>query len=106
MITITKRAIPQLKYILGNNKAIFFGAKSGGCNGFEYILKPIHKIEYKKMDNLITISELPFVLCSQTQFLFIGTQIDWKEDYMGKRFDFTNPLSSGVCGCGSTFSVS
>ena len=55
MITITKRAIPQLKYILGNNKAIFFGAKSGGCNGFEYILKPIHKIEYKKnLDYLLS----------------------------------------------------
>ena len=47
MISITKRAIPQLKHILSNNKAIFFGAKSGGCNGFEYILKPTNKVNLK-----------------------------------------------------------
>ena len=45
-------------------------------------------------------------LCGYSQFLIIGTEIDWKEDYMGQRFDFTNPLANGTCGCGATFSVS
>jgi len=44
-------------------------------------------------------------MCGKSTFLYIGTTIDWKEDYMGNRFDFTNPASTGTCGCGSTFSV-
>ena len=104
MITITKRAIPILKNILGTHKAIFFGAKSGGCSGFKYLLKPTNEIDEK--DEVINISGMPFAICGRSQFLIIGTEIDWKEDYMGQRFDFINPLANGTCGCGSTFSVS
>ena len=52
------------------------------------------------------ISGIPFAICGRSQFLIIGTEIDWKEDYMGQRFDFINPLANGTCGCGATFSVS
>ena len=104
MITITKKAIPKLKNILGNHKAIFFGAKSGGCSGFKYLLKPTNEIDEK--GEVIDISGIPFALCGYSQFLIIGTEIDWKEDYMGQRFDFTNPSANGTCGCGATFSVS
>ena len=45
MISITRMAKSQLKNILGSHKAIFFGAKGGGCNGFKYDLKPTNKIE-------------------------------------------------------------
>ena len=39
-------------------------------------------------------------------FLYLlGTNIDWTEDFMGKRFTFDNPNATGKCGCGTTFSV-
>tara|TARA_X000000950_G_scaffold248931_1_gene308409 strand:+ start:19455 stop:19769 length:315 start_codon:yes stop_codon:yes gene_type:complete len=104
MITITKNTIPIFKKMLENHKAIFFGAKSGGCSGFEYLIKPTNKIE--KIDEVVDISGIPFAICGHSQFLIIGTKIDWKEDYMGQRFDFNNPLANGTCGCGATFSVS
>tara|TARA_Y100000817_G_C16824554_1_gene530560 strand:+ start:74 stop:388 length:315 start_codon:yes stop_codon:yes gene_type:complete len=104
MITITKNTIPIFKKMLKNHKAIFFGAKSGGCSGFEYLIKPTNKIE--KIDEVVDISGIPFAICGHSQFLIIGTEIDWKEDYMGQRFDFNNPLANGTCGCGATFSVS
>lgn len=103
MISITKAAQKPLKRVLGTHKAIFFGAKGGGCNGFQYDLKPTNHIE--KTDEVVSIDNIPFVLCGKSTFLFIGTTIDWKEDYMGSRFEFENPSSSGTCGCGATFSV-
>ena len=39
-------------------------------------------------------------ICSE-----IGSNIDWKEDIMGSRFDFQNPNASSTCGCRTTFSM-
>ena len=98
-----KAAVPQLKNILKNNKYIFFGIKGGGCNGFKYILKPINKIDKKDIE--IDVENIPIAICGKSLMYIIGTEIDWKEDYMGSRFVFNNPVASGTCGCGSTFSV-
>ena len=103
MISVTKSAIPQLKRVLGKSKFIMFGAKGGGCNGFEYILEPVETRSDK--DELVVAAEsLPILVCGSSMFLIMGTEIDWKEDVMGQRFEFTNPSASGTCGCGATFS--
>ena len=102
MITVTKNAVPQLKRILGKSKFLLFGAKGGGCNGFEYLLKPVDTRDDK--DELLDISDVPILICGTSMFLIMGTEINWKEDMMGQRFEFTNPSASGTCGCGATFS--
>lgn len=104
MIKATQRAIPQLRRILGQHKAVFFGAKGGGCSGFEYHLHPTNKV-HEHHNELVSIGGVPMVMCGKSMFLLFGTDIDWQEDTMGSRFTFTNPNSSGTCGCGSTFSV-
>ncbi len=102
MITVTKYAIPHLKRILGNKKYILFGAKGGGCSGFEYQLTPMNEVNEK--DHHIDGVGVPMAVCGHSGFLVIGTEIDWKEDTMGQRFIFTNPTATGQCGCGATFS--
>jgi iron-sulfur cluster assembly protein len=102
MITVTKAALPQLRRILGNNQYILFGAKGGGCNGFEYMLTP--KNTRNVQDHRIEDIGVPITVCGRSGFLVVGTEIDWSEDIMGKRFIFTNPSSTGSCGCGATFS--
>ena len=106
MIKASSKAVNQLKHILGKNKAIFFGVKSGGCNGFEYKLQPVSEgTNGDKFDELISVSGVPMIVCGRSMFMLLGTEIDWKEDHMGSRFVFTNPNASGTCGCGSTFSL-
>jgi iron-sulfur cluster assembly accessory protein len=92
-----------LKRILGGNKYILFGAKGGGCNGFEYILSPVDT--RSDNDELVIVSDIPILVCHKSMFLIMGTEIHWKEDMMGQCFEFTNPSASGTCGCGATFSV-
>lgn len=101
MITVTKRAMPHLVRLLGSKKYVLFGAKGGGCNGFEYTLEASNTVA--KRDHPIDVG-LPLMVCGRSGFLIIGTEIDWKEDAMGQRFHFINPSASGSCGCGATFS--
>ena len=68
MIKATLKCIPQLKRILGNNKSLFFGAKGGGCSGFEYILYPTDDLP-KQNDESVSINVVELVFLSN----FCGT---------------------------------
>jgi len=104
MITVTKAALPHLIRVLGNKKYLLFGAIGGGCNGYEYTLTPMNT--FNETDHPILNTGVPIAVCGRSGFLIIGTEIDWKEDIMGQRFEFINPTASGNCGCGATFSFS
>ena len=104
MIKATQRAIPQLRRLLGRNKAVYFGCKGGGCNGFQYLLQPTDKVDGENHNELVSIGGVPMVMCGKSMFLLIGTEIDWQEDNMGSRFTFSNPNSKSSCGCNLSFS--
>jgi iron-sulfur cluster assembly accessory protein len=100
-VRVTSIAGEQL---LKRSKNIFFYCKSGGCNGFEYVLsecddKPTDT-ETQRLD-----SGLLLHVCNISMFHLLGTEIDWCEDIMGARFIFDNPNASSACGCGLTFST-
>ena len=59
MITVTKRAMPHLIRLLGSKKYVLFGAKGGGCNGFEYTVA--------KRDHPIDVG-LPLMVCGRSVF--------------------------------------
>ena len=101
MITVTASALQQMRRILRNKKYIRFGAKSGGCNGFEYLMEATDSIS--DLDQLVDVG-VPVAVCGRSGFLVVGTTINWREDVMGQRFEFVNPTASGTCGCGATFS--
>lgn len=51
----------------------------------------------------------PFVLrviCDPKSYLYLnGTEIDFKDELMGRGFVFNNPNATSTCGCGSSFSA-
>ena len=106
VISITKKAFPKLKKIMKNHnvKRIMFGVKGGGCNGFEYILQPTNKTPGKS-DEVVKNNDVEILVCSKSLFYIIGTEIDWKDDIMGQKFEFNNPNASSKCGCNTSFSV-
>ena len=104
LIYITSKAIKQLKKIQveRNSKGILFSVKSGGCNGFGYKFEPINSFEYE--ENILEQDGVKIEVCSKSLLYILGTRIDWKEDIMGRGFEFENPLAQASCGCGVSFS--
>ena len=106
VLTFCKRAAQQIKLIsqTHNNKSILIGVRGGGCNGLKYYIEPTD-VKAQKKDEQLDIEGVNVIVCGRSLFYIIGTEVTWKKDLMGERFDFINPNSSGSCGCGETFSV-
>lgn len=46
------------------------------------------------------------VVCDPKSYLYLnGTEIDFKDEIMGRGFVFNNPNATTTCGCGSSFSA-
>jgi len=106
MIKVTPRALTQLLQIARKEKVcrILFSVQGGGCNGFKYNLSPVNNVQ--STDEIIPLdTKLDLVVDTHSIFHLLGTTIDWKQDTMGSRFDFSNPNASSNCGCGATFSL-
>ena len=102
MLSVTKSALNKLVQIFKthNVNQLLFHVSGGGCNGLKYNIEPF-KESPKKVDEIVPITDsLNIVVDSQSIFYVDRkTEIDWKEDIMGSRFDFNNPNSTSQCGC-------
>ncbi len=100
-VHVTKEAAHQLSL---RGSSFLFSCKSGGCNGFEYVLEKAEEnttnVELQKLENGVDL-----MICNISMLNLLGTHIDWADSLMGARFVFTNPNAQSVCGCGSTFST-
>ena len=45
------------------------------------------------------------VIDMKSEFYMSGTTIDFNDGLMERGFTFKNPIASGTCGCGSSFSI-
>lgn len=76
----------------------------GGCSGFQYGLNiedsPEEDDEVLDVDRGIRLFVDPF----SAQYLE-GIQIDYVTSMMGSGFTFNNPVATGGCGCGSSFTI-
>ena len=95
------------------------GVKGGGCSGFNYLLDLTENT--KESDEIWEYAfEFPQaqeeevlegqfairVVCDPKSYLYLnGTEIDFKDEIMGRGFVFNNPNATSTCGCGSSFSA-
>jgi len=105
IITVSKLASKKLSTILreSEKKAIKFYVKGGGCNGFNYKLKPTDELP-NKLDEIVKVDDIEIHVCNSSLMHLLGTNIDWTEDIMGQGFTFINPMAQSKCGCGTSFS--
>ncbi len=107
-IQLTETAAGEIKSIikdqgLGETVALRVGVKGGGCSGFSYVLDlteaPVENDEVMESHGIRVVSD-------RKSYLYLnGTEIDFKDEVMGRGFVFKNPNASHSCGCGSSFSV-
>ncbi len=79
------------------------GVKGGGCSGFSYLLDLTE--QQRDTDELFEEHGIK-VVCDPKSYLYLnGTNIDFKDEIMGRGFVFNNPNANSSCGCGSSFSA-
>ncbi len=79
------------------------GVKGGGCSGFSYLLDLTET--HRDNDEQFELNGIK-VVCDPKSYLYLnGTNIDFKDEIMGRGFVFNNPNATSTCGCGSSFSA-
>ena len=99
------------------------GVKGGGCSGFSYLLDLTEKQRdtdevWEHSYNLQMAGAAASgnggetekftlrIVCDPKSYLYLnGTEIDFKDEMMGRGFVFNNPNATSTCGCGSSFSA-
>lgn len=107
-ITLTETAAKEVTSIieqqgLAKEVALRVGVKGGGCSGFSYVLD---LVESSSENDEIMESHGIRVVSDRRSYLYLnGTEIDFKNEVMGRGFVFKNPNATHTCGCGSSFSA-
>ena len=107
-ITITEKAVKEIKRIMDENKIIQefglrVGVKGGGCSGLTYTLG--FDPETRDGDSVIEQEGVKLFVDGKSLFYLSGTQLDFSDGLNGKGFIFNNPNATKSCGCGESFSV-
>ena len=123
-VVLTETAAREIALIVRREKLdeekvrLRVGVKGGGCSGFSYLLDltetqketdetweytfDVPKDEESGDTEPFTIR----IICDPKSYLYLnGTNIDFKDELMGRGFVFSNPNASSTCGCGSSFSA-
>tara|TARA_B100000686_G_C16734429_1_gene942726 strand:+ start:583 stop:924 length:342 start_codon:yes stop_codon:yes gene_type:complete len=106
VVRLTSIARKKLIELLHSNKSktVLFSVEGGGCNGLKYQLQPTEDSMQKLDEEIPLDKDMKLRICGQSLFYLLGTEIDWRDDFMGQSFNFSNPNTASTCGCGSTFS--
>jgi iron-sulfur cluster assembly protein len=109
-ITLTEKAAAEIKKIVTEQglpeqeTRLRVGVKGGGCSGFSYMLDLTEEPAGESDEELD--SQGVKILCDSKSLLYLsGTEIDFKDEVMGKGFVFKNPNATSTCGCGSSFNA-
>jgi len=107
-ITLSETAAREIKTIIKQQELpeegtkLRVGVKGGGCSGFSYMLDLTE--EGKTEGDEEMDSNGIKILCDMKSYLYLnGTEIDFKDEVMGRGFVFKNPNATSTCGCGSSF---
>jgi iron-sulfur cluster assembly protein len=110
MITLSEVAAKEIKSIiqeqgLAQNVALRVGVKGGGCSGFTYVLDLTEAPPTADGDEVMDSHGIK-ILSDHRSYLYLnGTEIDFKDEIMGRGFVFKNPNATHTCGCGSSFAA-
>ncbi|KAF1989065.1 hypothetical protein K402DRAFT_372591 [Aulographum hederae CBS 113979] len=105
-MTLSQTAVSVLQELLDQPepKMIRVGVKNRGCSGLAYHLEYVDKPG--AFDEAVEQDGVKVLIDSKALFSIIGSEMDWVEDKLSRRFVFKNPNITEQCGCGESFSVS
>jgi iron-sulfur cluster assembly protein len=109
-IVLSEKAAKEIKDIMRDQglpeekTSLRVGVKGGGCSGFTYVLDLTEEPAGDTDEQLD--SQGIRIVCDMKSMLYLeGTEIDFKDELMGRGFVFKNPNATSSCGCGSSFNA-
>lgn len=109
-ITLTETAANEIKSIIKDQNLpedstrLRVAVKGGGCSGFSYMLDLVEETKGEGDEEMDCHGVK--ILVDMKSYLYLnGTEIDFKNEVMGRGFVFKNPNATSTCGCGSSFSA-
>ncbi len=107
-ITLSETAAKEIKSIIEQQQLpagqtrLRVGVKGGGCSGFSYMLDLVED-EPTEADEEMESHGVRILIDSRSLLYLEGTEIDFRDEVMGRGFVFKNPNATSSCGCGSSF---
>ncbi|RLM00820.1 hypothetical protein CFD26_108590 [Aspergillus turcosus] len=88
---LTPVAVEQLRKLLSqpDPKFIRVGVKNRGCSGLAYHLEYVEKPG--AFDEVVEQDGVKVLIDSKALFSIIGSEMDWQEDKLSRKFVFRNP---------------
>ena len=85
-------------------KAMRLAVKKTGCSGYSYDLKAVMAPEASDLS--ITIDDRYKLFIDAKSYDFLqGLSIDYVKQGIQTKFVFNNPMQTGQCGCGESFTI-
>jgi len=106
VITLSKTAASEVSKVMqeqdleASDHFLRVGVKGGGCSGFKFSMDVV---SFKEEDDEEWEYDGVKVICDPKSYVYLkGTEIDFKDELMGRGFVFSN-VDHQQCGCGSSF---
>ena len=109
-IHLSETAAKEIKKIVAeqglpaDNTRLRVGVRGGGCSGFSYLLDLVEE-PAGESDEEMESQGVKILIDSRSALYLEGTEIDFRDEVMGRGFVFKNPNATSTCGCGSSFSA-
>lgn len=109
-VALTERAAKEIQRVIAEQNFpadktwVRIGAKGGGCSGFTYVLD-FDQNGPTEFDLTFEQHGVKLVVDKKSEFFMGGTELDFNDGLLDRGFVFKNPLASGTCGCGTSFSA-
>jgi iron-sulfur cluster assembly protein len=106
MIDLTDRAVQQftnkIRYEHSSKtpfcKTFRLGVKSGGCNGYEYVVDYAESVHDD--DELVEFDDFNIVINPESVPYIQDSSLDYVTEGLNSQFRFVNPNVEYTCGCG------
>ena len=109
-ISLTETAAKEVKRIIEDQQLpagqtrLRVGVRGGGCSGFSYLLDLTEDAK-GEADEEQESNGVKILIDDKSLLYLDGTEIDFRDEVMGRGFVFKNPNATSSCGCGSSFSA-
>lgn len=111
-ITFTDAALTEANSLISKRDKkedfIRLGVKSGGCNGFSYVV--MYDNNFKEDRDILLVPGVQdetklFVIDKKSMIYVDGSTIDYEKKLTENGFRIINPKEKSKCGCNKSFTV-